>query len=71
MRNITKGQHVMPIRELNKIVKAYEIIGIFLGKFIDKKTLYKTEFIKGLDKSLKELTSKRTKTVKSFRNLIS
>ena len=69
MGNIVKGQVFLPAREINKIIYAYNVIGDFLDTFIDRKILYKEEFIQGIDKSLKEVLNRQTKSIKNFSDL--
>ena len=57
------------VEELNKIIRAYRILGNFLDSFIDRRMLYKDEFTEGLDSALKEVAKKKTKSVKKIDDL--
>ncbi|MCK4351909.1 hypothetical protein KAW65_00695 [candidate division WOR-3 bacterium] len=61
----------VPVKDLNKILKAYRTIGDFLEHYISPKSLYKEEFIKGIDIALTEVSRKKTKKVKDFSDFVS
>ncbi len=61
----------IPIKDLNKILKAYHTIGDFLEQYIDPKLLYKEEFVEGMDVALTEVARKKSKRVKNFDNFVS
>jgi len=69
--NINKDTHQITSKGITRILRAYNTIGEFLKTFLDKKTLYKKEFLKGLDNSLNDIVKGKTKKVKKFTDFIS
>ncbi len=58
-------------KDIHKLVKAYNTIGDILFSVLDPADVYSAEFDEGLEQSLKEVSKKRTKPVKSFSDFIS
>ncbi|HCJ66871.1 MAG TPA: hypothetical protein DHV62_05970 [Elusimicrobia bacterium] len=71
MSTLIKNQVQVPAKELSKILKAYNTIGEFLETFLDRRVLYKEEFLQGLDQAVKEVGQHKTKKVKNFADFVS
>ncbi|CAN2040718.1 conserved hypothetical protein [Candidatus Magnetomoraceae bacterium gMMP-15] len=56
--------------ELKNVIQAYQILQVFLQKFISKNELYHLEFIQGLEESLSDVEAWNVKKVDSFKDFI-
>jgi len=59
------------VKEIWRMIELYNTLGEFIEKFVDKKLIYKKEFINGLNEALKEIKKGKTKQVKNFTDFIS
>lgn len=56
--------------QLVELLKAYQTIGDLLETLVEKRDLYKSDFIRGFDKALREVAEGSTQKVESFDDFI-
>jgi hypothetical protein len=66
-----KGVIEIPTEDLNEVLDAYRRIGKFLEHYVEPEMLYKNEFIKGMNHSLKEVSGKKTKKATNLKEFCS
>ena len=57
--------------DLEEVIQAYQIIGNFLERMVDKRDLYQTSFIDDLDSARDEVRQGKTLSVSSFKDFVS
>ncbi len=57
--------------DLEEVIQAYQIIGNFLERMVDKRDLYQTSFIDDLDSARDEVRQGKALSVSSFKDFVS
>ena len=57
--------------DLEEVIQAYQIIGNFLERMVDRRDLYQTSFIDDLDLARDEVRQGKTLSVSSFKDFVS
>lgn len=60
----------MPKQKIYEMLEAYKTMGEFLSLALDKKDIYKQDFIAKLDRSLSEVDSGQLKKIKNFEDFL-
>ena len=63
--------HQVSREDLAEVIRAYQIIGDFLERMVDRRDLYQTSFIDDLDPAMDEVRQGKTLSVSSFKDFVS